>query len=54
MGKATMDGMCHLAEARAAIATVFAWGIGTSFTANGSFGFYVKASSNVNLIVSTS
>ncbi len=48
MGEATTDGLRHLAEVGAAVATVFA-----SFTANGSFRFYVKASAGVNLIVST-
>ncbi len=48
MGEATMDGLRHLAEVGAAVATVFA-----SFTANGFFGFYVKASAIVNLIMST-
>ncbi len=36
------------AEAGAAVATIFA-----SFTLKGSFGFYVKASAGVSLIVNT-
>ena len=48
MSEATMDGLRHLAKVGAAVTTFFA-----SFTANGSFGFYVKASNGVNLIVST-
>ncbi len=51
MGKATMDGLRRLAEMGLAVATVFAWGVGTSFTMNGSFRFYVKAFAGVNLIV---
>ncbi len=34
MGKLTMDGLGGLAEAGAAVTTIFTWGIGASFTAN--------------------